>query len=33
MGIVHEIHGDGTLNVLFRDGFRELAPPEEEEEE
>jgi hypothetical protein len=24
MGIIHDIHADGTLKVLFRDGFVEL---------
>jgi len=24
MGVIHDIHGDGTLNVLFRKGFFEL---------
>ena len=29
MGIIHDIHGDGTLNVLFRTGFIELPSGEE----
>jgi hypothetical protein len=33
MGIVHEVHADGMINVLFREGFQQLEtgqpPPDE----
>lgn len=32
MGIVHDVFADGTINVLFRNGFVELTPPEPEDD-
>ena len=33
LGIVHSIHGDGMLHVLFRTGFQELPSGQEPEDE